>query len=115
MGPRLGDRVIYTLTKADAEATNRRRQDFASFHHRASRAVQGDGGRTGHQAHFGNHAGERQECAAIVVRVHEGTTVNLQVFLDGNDELWATSVHEGIGPGTYRYDDVLDDWPDGGE
>lgn len=115
MGPRLGDRVIYTLTKQDADQINRRREDFTSFAHKASRAVAGEDGRTGHRAHVGNHAGEGQECAAVVVGVFDptATTANLQVLLDGNDELWATSIREGKGPGTYRHDDVLSDWPDG--
>lgn len=105
MGALLGADVIYVLTKADAEAINRRREDFKAHQHRAPKDVRGLGGRSGHQGHFGNHAAEGQECAAKIVRVFDpkSDTANLQVFLDGNDTFWATSASPGTGPGKYRH------------
>lgn len=121
MGARLGDRVIYTLSRADADAVNRRREDYAAFQRKATRAVQGESGRNGHRAHVGNHVAEGMACPAVIVRVFDpnSSTANLQVLLDGNDELWATSVREGTRPGTYRHDAVFDRddqfGPDAGE
>ena len=104
MGARLGADVVYTLTKSDADAINRRREDFKVHLHRAPKNVQGLDGRSGYQGHVGNHAGEGQECAAKVVRVFDpgSHTANLQVFLDGNDTYWATSATLGTGPGKYQ-------------
>ena len=42
---------------------------------------------------------------AMVVRLHGGTSVNLKVFLDGTDTLWATSVpfSDAKGPRTWHW------------
>ena len=39
-----------------------------------------------------HHVG--QEVAALVVATHDGSTVNLQLFLDGARQLWVTSVRQ---------------------
>lgn len=98
MVPEMGAVVLYTLTDTDAEAINHRRKDARS---RTSALVVAQ---TGSQTHVGNPAVAGDQCPAMVVRrfgdlVH--SPVNLQVFLDGNDTYWATSVSEGAGPGCY--------------
>ncbi|MEV6105715.1 hypothetical protein AB0M28_13505 [Streptomyces sp. NPDC051940] len=95
MQPTIGRIVRYTLTEADAEQINRRRKDF----HQSGVAQD----HTGYVGHVGNHAQAGDVFPAMIVRVwDEGTvTVNAQVFLDGNDTLWATSRAEGEGPGTW--------------
>ena len=110
MTPRLGMDVLYTATQADVESMKRRRGDAMEFQRRASKAAAstdtplepGDlAGRSGHQSHVGNELEVGRRYAAKIVRLWSGTTANLQVFLDGNDVLWATSVSEGDGPGQY--------------
>lgn len=80
--------VQYRLTKHDAVRTNARRADAVGEAGVAR-------GRTGAIAHFGNHVSESDAHPAMVVAAHEDGRVNLQVFLDGNDTLWVTSVSEG--------------------
>ncbi len=92
MPPTVGRIVHYTLTEADAEAANRRRGNGSAG---------SDGG--GMVVHVGNHAAVGQVCAALVVRTFDGPYANLQVFLDGNDTLWATSRSEGDGPGFWQW------------
>lgn len=93
--PAAGDVVLYGLTAADAEATNRRRKDF----HDSGSADS----RTGFVGHFGNWVQEGDLFPAVVVQVHAESTVtcNLQVLLDGNDTLWATSRAEGPDAGQW--------------
>lgn len=104
MGAEIGQRVLYTLGPSDAEAINRRREDYAAFRRSAKHDVQGESGRNGHQGHFGNSADSGQQYPATIVRVFDPntTTANLQVMLDGNDTYWATSVQLGDGPGRYQ-------------
>jgi hypothetical protein len=71
--------VTYVLSEADASAINDR-----------------------HQATRNNaHAGD--EYPALVVRTWGGTAANLQVFYDGDGQLWATSRNEGVGKGTWHW------------
>ena len=104
MGAKVGSHVLYTLTADDAQAINRRRDDYSAFRRQASHEVVGESGRNGHQGHFGNSASEGQQYPAIIVRVFDPstTTANLQVHLDGNDTYWATSRQLGEGPGHYQ-------------
>lgn len=94
--PALGRIVRYRLTEQDAADINRRRSDFE---HSAA------ADRTGHH---GNPVAEGQICAAIVVRVFNSDShaVNLQVLLDGNDTLWATSSAEGNALGQWAWPEV---------
>jgi hypothetical protein len=95
--PTIGRIVHYTLSEADAQQVNRRRDD-------ATRHYTGRGTApielTGDQRHIGNRAEAGQVYPMLIVRTW-GTTpesvVNGQVFLDGNDVLWVTSVGEGEG------------------
>jgi hypothetical protein len=44
-----------------------------------------------------------QVVAAVVVRVWSGTTCNLRVLLDGQDDYWATSRTQGDENGTWNW------------
>lgn len=98
--PTIGRIVHFRLSAACAEAINRRRKharDHMPEHVRAS---------TGVQLHVGNEAREGDTLPMLIVAVHGKTPdscVNGQVFLDGNDTLWATSVSAGEGPGTFSW------------
>lgn len=69
----IGRIVHYRLNASDAEIINKRR--------------------TADSTEVGNNVGAGEASPAIVVRVNSssGRSVNLQVFLDGNDSYWATS------------------------
>ncbi|MFJ4739027.1 hypothetical protein [Streptomyces sp. NPDC088775] len=99
--PSLGRIVHYRLTQQDASDINRRRTDFE---HSANSAEH-----TGFVGHHGNPAVEGQLCAAVIVRIFnpDSPAVNLQVFLDGNDTLWATSRAEGDAPGQWAWPEVM--------
>jgi len=59
-----------------------------------------------HEILRGNPVKEGDTFPAMIVRVWgeaPESLVQLQVFLDGNDTLWATSVHVGEGPGTFSW------------
>lgn len=92
--PSVGRIVHYTLTEADAEAINRRRADAANSLAQHREAADGT------QVHAGNRAKEGDVLPMLIVRVWNEVpgTVNGQVFLDGNDTLWVTSVTPGDGP-----------------
>lgn len=80
-----GQIVHYYLSAADAEAINRRRAD----------AQREGAGSSGKIVHVGNEAREGALYPAVVVATWGGASVNLQVWLDGNDTYWATSRGEG--------------------
>lgn len=86
----LGATVAYKLTEQDATRVN---------HNRAmARRYGWSGNVTGQLIHRGNQVSPGDVFPAIVVRVWpSGHEVNLQVFMDGTDALWATSVQEGDG------------------
>lgn len=91
--PSIGRIVHYTLTEQDAAQINRRRTTGAEIAERMA---------TGHwpagaQAHIGNTAVAGDTFPATIVRVFDGPegNVNLQVFLDGTDTYWATTIAEG--------------------
>lgn len=93
----VGRIVRYCLSEEDAKAINRRR--VAN--------VLGKDWPAGAQAHIGNEAIIGQHFPMLVVRCWdqgnpEGT-VNGRVFLDGTDDLWVTSIHQGGEPGTWRW------------
>ena len=80
MPPSLGRIVHYTLSDYDAAAITQRRKDDSTV---------------------ANLVCGGQVFPAIVVRVFGGTTINLKVFLDGDDTYWATSRVEGADQGTW--------------
>lgn len=90
MQPTLGRIVHYTLTQDDANTINRRRSGRAT--------------RERVDVHtLGNFAEAGQTFPGVVVRASGGTTVNLQLMLDGADGLWLTSRTEGTKPGTWAW------------
>lgn len=94
--------VLYSLTDADAKAVNKRRSDAKNLN-AAGVTIASQG--LGPQIHVGNWATAGDEFPMLVVRVWDdptGQVYNGQVFLDGNDVLWVTSVHAGYEPGTFR-------------
>ena len=98
--PTPGRIVQYTLSAQDAAETNKRRADAQSHlqeHRENSNGV---------QVHVGNALTEGDTCPMMIVRAW-GTTatscVNGQVFVDGNDPLWVTSVAVGTGPRTFAW------------
>lgn len=84
--PTPGRIVHYMLTAADAEAVNRRRE------HAVESGIMTQN--TGAQVHFGNPAAEGHVLPMMVTRTNMNS-INGQVFLDGNDTLWATSTMYG--------------------
>lgn len=84
MKPGIGRIVHYTLGESDVVNILARRGD----------------------ALLGNRVEVGQVYPAMIVRVWgdaPGSTVNLQVFLDGRDTEWVTSRAVGMGPATYAW------------
>lgn len=105
MKPTLGRIVHYLLTDADADAMNKRRDDYQKFaNSHAHPHEPGTPEPTGHVAHFGNDLAGGEYYPAVVVRTNlTPDTVNLKVLLDGTDDLWVRLVHEGDEPGTWAW------------
>jgi hypothetical protein len=95
MKPTIGRIVHLRLSKECAEKINKRRNDG-----RRNDDTRLDDGA---QVHVGNPVAEGDEFPMIVCRVWSEKTVNGQVFLDGNDTLWTSSVVEGTEPGTWHW------------
>lgn len=98
MKPSIGRIVHYTLTETDAEQINRRRSDANKP---GDKFVL-----PGAVIHSGNQASAGDVYPLMITRVwpgQENGLINGQVFLDGNDTLWATSVHEGEGQRTWHW------------
>lgn len=99
--PNIGRIVHYTLTYADAERINKRRLDAQrSMHdHRETS--------NGVAVHVGNPVTEGDVFPMMITKVwgpkEPSAWVNGQVFLDGNDTLWVTSVGVGDGFGTFAW------------
>lgn len=80
----------YMLNETDAEQINRRRTTGAEI---AAR-ITDEKWPLGAQAHIGNRAEAGQVYPMLIVRVwgnDDVSSVQGQVFLDGNDVFWATS------------------------
>ena len=88
----LGDIVLYKVSEADAKATNKRRKDAKNLN---AAGVTLASQELGPVIHIGNELHEGDIFPGIVVRKWSEIGYQLQVFLDGNDILWATSVGEG--------------------
>jgi hypothetical protein len=88
--PTLGRIVHYALTTTDADAINRRRQGAQT------RAAANRG--EGIVVHTGNVCRGGDIFPMIITRIwspnDESSEVNGQLFLDGNDTLWVTSIHQ---------------------
>jgi hypothetical protein len=119
--PSIGRIVHYRLSADDAAQINRRRTNAHSI---AARLLWGPNGKhtdavmahsddgslrawpAGAQAHIGNEAHEGDTLPMLIVKCWGDTStssVNGQVFLDGNDVLWATSVAVGEGPRSWSW------------
>lgn len=101
--PSIGRIVHYKLNAHDAEAINRRRQD--AFNKNAA-GVTLASQELGPQIHIGNGVAAGEVYPAMIVRTWGDTPescVQLQVFLDGNDTYWATSVAHGEGERQYTW------------
>ncbi len=100
--PTPGRIVLYTLSEDDAKRINKRREDAIAIAHEHKMNPEA----TGKQVHIGNAAHDGDVLPAIIVRPW-GTTptssANLQVFLDGNDTFWVTSVSAGEGPRRFAW------------
>ncbi|MEO3868202.1 hypothetical protein ABGB18_05155 [Nonomuraea sp. B12E4] len=86
--PSIGRIVHYRLTDEDADAINRRRDDYEAFQRGRNPARPGQLGWDGHVAHVGNRAMAGDTFPAMVVCMSGAGHVNLQVQLDGNDTHW---------------------------
>lgn len=87
MKPTIGQIVHYVLSAVDCERICRnRKQKWPG----------------GDQAYLGNDVSIGELMPMIVCVVWSNEYVNGQVFLDGDDLLWVTSVKEGVEPGTWR-------------
>lgn len=103
--PTVGRVLRYRLSQTDVEAIARRRTTRESIGDRLEEGTWPAGA----QAHIGNPVSVGDELPLHVVRVWPGefgpdkVGVNGQVLLDGNDQLWVTSVAEGETPGTWSW------------
>lgn len=91
MKPAIGRIVHYRLSKEDVAAIERRRKLLGVD-------------RT--QLFSGNAVREGDTFPAMIVRAwgeQPTSAVQLQVYLDGNDTHWATSVQVGEGPRTFSW------------
>lgn len=96
MIPSPGRIVEYILGRHDADQINVRRDDALK-----NKAI----GETGFVLHVGNPAEAGSAYPMMITRVwgnKEDSLVNGQVFLDGNDTLWVTSVSQGDGERKFR-------------
>ena len=91
--------VNYKLSADDAAKINRRRTTPTSIAERIKEKIWPAGA----QAHIGNEAFEGQILPMVITGIWGDTCVNGQVFLDGNDTLWVTSVQQGSDPGNWNY------------
>lgn len=114
MIPTIGRIVHYRLSAEDATQINRRRTTGASIAARMKTLLHtvSDtddkvlGWPVGAQAHIGNEVKEGDTFPMLIVRVwgqSPESAVNGQVFLDGNDVFWATSVCVGDGARTFSW------------
>lgn len=100
--PTVGRIVHYKMPQWHAEAINQRRKDARD------RMDWHIALKSGAQVHGGNEVKAGQLYPAMVVVVWGDTptsAVNLQVFLDGSDQFWATSITVGEKDGTYQWMD----------
>lgn len=100
----VGRMVLYRLTEGDAARVNRRRRTEASLVAAAQHLAAGNLA----DPPSGNtvYSGERFPMVVTAVFPKEfihGPGVNGQVFLDGNDSLWVTSIQEGDEPGFWAW------------
>ena len=127
MNPTIGRIVLYTLTDEDVKQINRRRTSGSQIAERIKnnsttvRDLDQDEifppmWPIGAQAHIGNTWSSGEQFPCIIVRVwpdEYGPSIpgiNGQVLLDGNDQLWVTSIAEcpECKPGTWNWPPRVD-------
>jgi hypothetical protein len=91
--PTIGRLVHYKLSESDAAQINRRR--VAQPHSPEWPA--------GAQAHVGNNVAAGETVPLIVIRNWSADLINGQALLDGNDQFWVTSAHQGDEPGQWNW------------
>ena len=95
--------VHYVTSEQDEEQVNRRRTDP----HTIIQRMENGSWHEGAQAHIGNPASYMDHLPMVITRVWDyySGVINGQVFLDGNDTLWVTSVpySEGKLPRTWHW------------
>lgn len=112
--PSIGRLVHYRLSADDASQINRRRTSGANIALRMKTFVSTAqdnnsviyGWPEGAQAHIGTAVVEGDVFPMLITKAwgdNPSSAVNGQVFLDGNDVLWATSVCVGEGPRTFSW------------
>lgn len=104
MKPSICRIVQYRLSADDAAQVMRRRTTGKSIADRMQ--AENVTWPAGAQAHIGNEVKEGDTFPMLIVRVwgtDETSSVNGQVFLDGTDVLWVTSVSAGEGPHTWSW------------
>lgn len=95
--PSIGRIVHYTLSEQDAAQINKRRADAKNLNGAGVTLASQE---LGPQIHIGNAVTAGDVFPGMIVRTWGSapeSSVQLQVFLDGNDTFWATSVSEGEG------------------
>ena len=100
--PTVGRIVLYRLSDIDVSVISRTR-DGQRSHVMASDAVPGSD--VWALVPRGNSVRPSETYPALIVRVFDTVsgTLNLQVFLDGNDSYWATSRMPGDDPGQWSW------------
>lgn len=100
----IGRTVIFKLSEQHAAEINRRRTTGYSIGERIKLNCNSQTlWPLGAQAHIGNEVHAGDEFPMTVVRVWSDYCVNGQVFLDGNDTYWATSVSHGEHNGMWQW------------
>lgn len=98
--PTIGRIVHYVMSQWTADAiNNRRKSQFSVEHHKEAPIAHV-------QATRGNAIEVGRKYPAMIVAVWgelPTSCVNLQVFLDGNDQEWVTSLSVGKSPGCYEW------------
>lgn len=94
--PSIGRIVHYTLSAQDVDTIACRRSASGRYLAEHLESV---------QILVGNPVREGDVFPMMIVRVWEASMplVQGQVFLDGSDTLWVTSITEGTEPGTYAW------------
>ena len=100
----IGRIVLFTLSEDSAQQINRRRTSGSSIIARIKKNTDDSSAwPLGAQAHIGNDVEPGQQFPMMVTKVWSPGCVNGQVFLDGSDCFWATSVTEGTGGQTWAW------------
>ncbi len=95
--PTVGRMVYYKLSQQNAESINKCLYDAQQNMEK----IRADS--LGYQVHVGNEAKEGQVLPMTIVAVWSDTCINGKVFLDGNDDLWVTSVVLGEDNGQWDW------------